>query len=198
MSTAPTGTSSPRSRRSSPPSRSAIGAPRLWMPTGRKGVPARRPSAMRRAIESSISASPRASVRRDSRSFMSLLFGWHVDVASLGPDRSSAPGALQAAPPARVCGARRLSSRQAAKRLGWGHHGLDPAGERPRDEDHSGQPRGFCAGVNMAIESLERALEFFGAPLYVYHEIVHNKYVVERFLRRGTVFVESLDQVPEG
>ena len=58
-------------------------------------------------------------------------------------------------------------------------------------------PRGFCAGVNMAIESLE-ALEFFGAPLYVYHEIVHNKYVVERFLRRGTVFVESLDEVPEG
>jgi 4-hydroxy-3-methylbut-2-enyl diphosphate reductase len=59
-------------------------------------------------------------------------------------------------------------------------------------------PRGFCAGVNMAIESLERALEFFGAPLYVYHEIVHNKYVVERFLRRGTVFVESLQEVPEG
>jgi 4-hydroxy-3-methylbut-2-enyl diphosphate reductase len=59
-------------------------------------------------------------------------------------------------------------------------------------------PRGFCAGVNMAIESLERALEFFGAPLYVYHEIVHNKYVVERFLRRGTVFVESLAEVPEG
>ncbi len=59
-------------------------------------------------------------------------------------------------------------------------------------------PRGFCAGVNMAIESLERALDFFGPPLYVYHEIVHNKYVVERFLRRGTVFVESLDDVPEG
>jgi 4-hydroxy-3-methylbut-2-en-1-yl diphosphate reductase len=59
-------------------------------------------------------------------------------------------------------------------------------------------PRGFCAGVNMAIECLERALEFFGPPLYVYHEIVHNKYVVERFLRRGTVFVESLDDVPEG
>ena len=47
-------------------------------------------------------------------------------------------------------------------------------------------PRGFCAGVNMAIECLERALEFFGPPLYVYHEIVHNKYVVERFQRRGT------------
>src|SRR3954467_7080957 len=57
-------------------------------------------------------------------------------------------------------------------------------------------PRGFCAGVNMAIESLERALEFFGPPLYVYHEIVHNKYVVERFRRRGTVFVEPLEEVP--
>ena len=44
-------------------------------------------------------------------------------------------------------------------------------------------PRGFCAGVNMAIECLERALEFFGPPLYVYHEIVHNKFVVEQFRR---------------
>jgi 4-hydroxy-3-methylbut-2-enyl diphosphate reductase len=59
-------------------------------------------------------------------------------------------------------------------------------------------PRGFCAGVNMAIECLERALEFFGSPVYVYHEIVHNKYVVDRFKQRGTVFVESLDEVPEG
>ncbi len=59
-------------------------------------------------------------------------------------------------------------------------------------------PRGFCAGVNMAIESLERALEFFGPPIYVYHEIVHNKFVVERFRRRGTVFVESLAEVPAG
>jgi 4-hydroxy-3-methylbut-2-enyl diphosphate reductase len=59
-------------------------------------------------------------------------------------------------------------------------------------------PRGFCAGVNMAIESLERSLDLFGSPLYVYHEIVHNKYVVERFLRRGVVFVESLAEVPEG
>ena len=59
-------------------------------------------------------------------------------------------------------------------------------------------PRGFCAGVNMAIESLERSLDLFGAPLYVYHEIVHNKYVVERFKRRGVVFVESLEEVPEG
>jgi 4-hydroxy-3-methylbut-2-enyl diphosphate reductase len=59
-------------------------------------------------------------------------------------------------------------------------------------------PRGFCAGVNMAIECLERALDFFGPPLYVYHEIVHNKYVVDKFRKSGTVFVESLDEVPPG
>ena len=59
-------------------------------------------------------------------------------------------------------------------------------------------PRGFCAGVNMAIESLERSLDLFGAPLYVYHEIVHNKYVVERFRSRGVVFVEAIADVPIG
>ena len=59
-------------------------------------------------------------------------------------------------------------------------------------------PRGFCAGVNMAIESLELALEAFGAPLYVYHEIVHNKYVVSHFCDRGLRFVDQLDDVPEG
>ena len=59
-------------------------------------------------------------------------------------------------------------------------------------------PRGFCAGVNMAIESLERALEMFGRPLYVYHEIVHNRPVVERFRRRGVVFVDRMDEVPSG
>src|SRR4029077_11306905 len=59
-------------------------------------------------------------------------------------------------------------------------------------------PRGFCAGVNMAIESLERALELFGMPLYVYHEIVHNRPVVERFRRRGVVFVDGIDEIPEG
>lgn len=58
-------------------------------------------------------------------------------------------------------------------------------------------PRGFCAGVNMAIESLEMALRAFGSPVYVYHEIVHNKYVVETFEKRGVVFVEHLDEVPE-
>jgi 4-hydroxy-3-methylbut-2-enyl diphosphate reductase len=59
-------------------------------------------------------------------------------------------------------------------------------------------PRGFCAGVNMAIESLEKALELFGTPLYVYHEIVHNRPVVERFRRRGVIFVDSIDEVPNG
>src|SRR5437763_348662 len=59
-------------------------------------------------------------------------------------------------------------------------------------------PRGFCAGVNMAIESLERALDLFGTPLYVYHEIVHNRPVVERFRRRGVVFVDDLSEVPCG
>lgn len=59
-------------------------------------------------------------------------------------------------------------------------------------------PRGFCAGVNMAIESLQLALEAFGTPVYVYHEIVHNKHVVERFHRLGAEFVDDLEQVPCG
>jgi len=59
-------------------------------------------------------------------------------------------------------------------------------------------PRGFCAGVNMAIESLDRALELFGAPLYVYHEIVHNRPVVERFRKRGVIFVDNIEEIPEG
>lgn len=59
-------------------------------------------------------------------------------------------------------------------------------------------PRGFCAGVNMAIESLDLALTAFGPPVYVYHEIVHNKYVVETFRDRGAVFVNELEEVPHG
>ena len=59
-------------------------------------------------------------------------------------------------------------------------------------------PRGFCAGVNMAIDSLELALKAFGPPLYVYHEIVHNKYVVTHFRERGVAFVDHLDEVPHG
>ena len=59
-------------------------------------------------------------------------------------------------------------------------------------------PRGFCAGVDRAIEIVNRALELFGAPIYVRHEVVHNKYVVERLRAKGAVFVEELDEVPEG
>ena len=59
-------------------------------------------------------------------------------------------------------------------------------------------PRGFCAGVDRAIEIVERALELFGAPLYVKHEVVHNKFVVEDMIARGVIFVENIDEVPDG
>ena len=59
-------------------------------------------------------------------------------------------------------------------------------------------PRGFCAGVNMAIESLDLAIRAFGTPIYVYHEIVHNKYVVDTFRSKGAVFVDHLSEVPVG
>lgn len=58
-------------------------------------------------------------------------------------------------------------------------------------------PRGFCAGVDRAIEIVERALERYGAPVYVRHEIVHNKYVVEELKAKGAIFVEELDEVPD-
>lgn len=59
-------------------------------------------------------------------------------------------------------------------------------------------PRGFCAGVNMAIECLDEAIRLCGPNIYVYHEIVHNKYVVERFTRQGVKFVNSVEDVPQG
>src|SRR5690606_27442602 len=59
-------------------------------------------------------------------------------------------------------------------------------------------PRGFCAGVVRAIDAVERALEKYGPPVYVRHEIVHNKYVVEGLRKKGAVFVEELDEVPDG
>ncbi|MGD8345985.1 MAG: 4-hydroxy-3-methylbut-2-enyl diphosphate reductase [Lysobacterales bacterium] len=59
-------------------------------------------------------------------------------------------------------------------------------------------PRGFCAGVDRAIEIVERALELFGAPIYVRHEVVHNRFVVDRLTAAGAVFVDELDQVPDG
>ncbi len=59
-------------------------------------------------------------------------------------------------------------------------------------------PRGFCAGVDRAIEIVERALELFGAPIYVRHEVVHNRFVVDRLTEAGAIFVEELDEVPDG
>ncbi len=59
-------------------------------------------------------------------------------------------------------------------------------------------PRGFCAGVDRAISIVERALELFGAPIYVRHEVVHNRYVVDALRAQGAVFVEELDEVPDG
>ena len=60
------------------------------------------------------------------------------------------------------------------------------------------QPRGYCAGVEMAVETVERALQRHGAPVYVFHEIVHNQHVVQDFTRRGVRFVQSIDDVPAG
>ena len=59
-------------------------------------------------------------------------------------------------------------------------------------------PRGFCAGVNMAIECVDSVLRMKGPPVYVYHEIVHNRHVVDDFRSRGVVFVDDITEVPEG
>jgi len=59
-------------------------------------------------------------------------------------------------------------------------------------------PRGFCAGVERAIEIVERALEVFGAPIYVRHEVVHNRYVVDDLRAKGAVFVDELEHIPDG
>src|SRR5436189_6075369 len=58
-------------------------------------------------------------------------------------------------------------------------------------------PRGFCAGVVRAIDSVERALALYGAPVYVRHEIIHNRYVVDGLKAKGAIFVEELDEIPE-
>lgn len=63
---------------------------------------------------------------------------------------------------------------------------------------HLANPRGFCAGVDRAIQIVERALETYGAPVYVLHEIVHNKHVLETLRAKGTVFVKNLDEIPTG
>lgn len=58
-------------------------------------------------------------------------------------------------------------------------------------------PRGFCAGVDRAIEIVERAIQLFGAPIYVRHEVVHNRYVVDDLKQKGAIFVDELDQIPD-
>lgn len=58
-------------------------------------------------------------------------------------------------------------------------------------------PRGFCAGVDRAIDIVNKALDKFGSPVYVKHEVVHNKFVVEDLKNRGAVFVEEIDEVPD-
>ena len=70
------------------------------------------------------------------------------------------------------------------------------AGDRPPLKVLLCSPRGFCAGVVRAIETVEQALKRFGAPVYVRHEIVHNRYVVESLKQKGAIFVEELDEIP--
>jgi hypothetical protein len=82
------------------------------------------------------------------------------------------------------------------------HHRRAPA--QPQEQGGAdvkvllANPRGFCAGVDRAIDIVERAIELFGAPIYVRHEVVHNKFVVDRLRSLGAVFVDELDQVPDG
>src|SRR4026209_2479993 len=81
--------------------------------------------------------------------------------------------------------------------MGSGGHEREVGG-KPQLTLRLASPRGFCAGVDRAIRIVELALEKYGAPVYVRHEIVHNRFVVERLERMGAVFVKELDQVPEG
>ena len=73
-----------------------------------------------------------------------------------------------------------------------------PSADRPSISLVLAAPRGFCAGVDRAIQIVERALERFGAPVYVRHEIVHNRFVVDSLAAKGAVFVDELDEVPAG
>ncbi|MEH6727281.1 MAG: 4-hydroxy-3-methylbut-2-enyl diphosphate reductase, partial [Hyphomicrobiales bacterium] len=71
------------------------------------------------------------------------------------------------------------------------------AAEKPPLMLYLAAPRGFCAGVDRAIKIVELALKAYGPPVYVRHEIVHNKYVVDGLRRQGAVFVDELDEIPE-
>src|SRR5208282_3355673 len=76
--------------------------------------------------------------------------------------------------------------------------GSAAAHARPQRKLVRVSPRGFCAGVVRAVEIVERALELFRPPVYVHHEIVHNRYVVDQLRKRGAIFVESVEEVPNG
>ena len=73
-----------------------------------------------------------------------------------------------------------------------------PLDAAPRKRVLLAAPRGYCAGVDRAVVAVEKALEHYGAPVYVRKEIVHNKFVVETLSERGAVFVDETDEVPEG
>jgi len=75
---------------------------------------------------------------------------------------------------------------------------MEPAGSADEFEIMLAQPRGFCAGVDRAIDIVERALELHGAPIYVRHEIVHNRYVVQDLKNKGAIFIDELHQAPAG
>ena len=75
---------------------------------------------------------------------------------------------------------------------------MSPATSKPVRDVVLAEPRGFCAGVDRAIEIVERALQKFGAPIYVRHEIVHNTHVVQNLKSRGAIFIEELSEVPAG
>ncbi len=77
-------------------------------------------------------------------------------------------------------------------------HPPRPAGSLPPLWVYLAAPRGFCAGVDRAVQIVEQALERYGAPIYVRHEIVHNRYVVSSLEARGAIFVDELDEVPDG
>src|SRR6202166_3532849 len=97
--------------------------------------------------------------------------------------------------PDREGGGRASSRRMTADRLQSSRH--RPGGIQTMKVILA-QPRGFCAGVVRAIEIVERALQKYGPPVYVRHEIVHNRHVVESLKAKGARFVEDLDEVPEG